>query len=591
MSTTRSIRQILSPPILTGTVVLLAIVAIGAGRVVERYLVEEAYRSLEEQLATVTTLFMVAPESVTSPNALETVGRRSGIVLFSISPDAAADSRLPDLSEYRSSVLQTLAVARLVTVARNGPPPFRSGEPFIVARAAAGPSGTRFFVAIRESGGVRASITRIRRLLAISVAVLTTAFLALAYPALNILTAPIRQLIEQSAQFAAGNLERRSRIWAPRELKQLSDNLNDMATQLDARIEAIRNQRNELDTVLATMSEALVLVDGEDRIRTMNDAARRLFLTREGESHRPLLVTVRNAEVADLVHEARLSETSSERSITLYRSEPVDLHVRATPLQLGEEQLVLLVFTDVTRLNRLERIRQDFVSSVSHELKTPITAIQGFVETLADGSCKDPEQSDRFFKIVLTHAHRLGAIVEDLLQLSRIEQNEEVIETEPLRVEEIVHAARFAVDAKAAERKVRIHEEYAGSPECIGNRGLLERAVINLVDNAVKYSPEGGAISIRCVNRSDLCSIEVKDEGPGIPRSERERVFERFYRIDKARSRDLGGTGLGLAIVKHVARVHGGNAYARDHDGGGSEFVIEIPQVRSATPVQTALHQ
>jgi two-component system phosphate regulon sensor histidine kinase PhoR len=262
------------------------------------------------------------------------------------------------------------------------------------------------------------------------------------------------------------------------------------------------------------------------------------------------------------------------------------LHVHGTTLHDGEHQRIgaLVVLHDTTRLRRLENVRRDFVANVSHELRTPVTSIKGFVETLLDGAMDDPESTRRFLRIILRQANRLNAIIEDLLTLSRIERGTEevTIELGEDSVGEVLQAAIEMCQQSAADKGISLHLDCPPTLRLRMNAHLLEQAVVNLVGNAVKYSEPGSTVHIgACQDGGDIV-IQVKDRGCGIEAKHLPRLFERFYRVDKARSRELGGTGLGLAIVKHIALAHRGAVEVESAVGHGSTFSIRLPASISA---------
>ena len=239
----------------------------------------------------------------------------------------------------------------------------------------------------------------------------------------------------------------------------------------------------------------------------------------------------------------------------------------------------MVVLNDVTRLKRLEAVRRDFVANVSHELKTPVTSIKGFAETLEDGALDDPEAARRFVRIIAGQADRLNSIIEDLLALSTLEQSQDspLLQIEEADLCDVVGVALDVCGPKAEAKHIRLRETCPLSLLAPVSPPLLEQAVVNLIDNAVKYSPEGGTIDVILEATSDELVISVIDKGLGVAREHLPRLFERFYRVDSARSRDLGGTGLGLAIVKHIAQIHGGRVSVDSVVGQGSTFRIHLP--------------
>jgi two-component system phosphate regulon sensor histidine kinase PhoR len=244
---------------------------------------------------------------------------------------------------------------------------------------------------------------------------------------------------------------------------------------------------------------------------------------------------------------------------------------------------VLVVLNDITRLRKLENIRKEFVANVSHEIRTPITAIKGFVETLRDGAMQNPQDGERFLGIIQNHVLRLEALVEDLLSLSRIEEETEreeiVLEEKPLK--EVLAGALQLCQVKAEPKQIRMELSCAEEVAAKINPSLLEQAVVNLLDNAVKYSEAGKRIWVQVESSPQEVLIRVRDEGCGIEKQHLERLFERFYRVDKARSRKLGGTGLGLAIVKHILEAHGGRVTVESQPGRGSTFTLHLPRTSS----------
>jgi two-component system phosphate regulon sensor histidine kinase PhoR len=283
------------------------------------------------------------------------------------------------------------------------------------------------------------------------------------------------------------------------------------------------------------------------------------------------------------IAEALRSNEPHEDDIIVFQNGERVLNVKSSPLLDADQSRIgaLIMFNDVTQLRRLETMRQDFVANVSHEIKTPLTAIKGFVETLQQVNVDNPEESQRFLGIVKKHVDRLSAIIEDLLSLSRIEQQDEDsgLNLEPIELKDICRAAHQIVRAKAAEKNIRINLDCDQHLKIECDPTLIEQAVVNLLDNAIKYSDSGKSIDLLARSDNSNAVIEVKDQGIGIAKKHLPRLFERFYRVDKARSRNMGGTGLGLAIVKHIAQVHGGQVTIDSTLGKGSTFAIRLPKI------------
>ena len=378
------------------------------------------------------------------------------------------------------------------------------------------------------------------------------------------LTHPIQQLQAGAERFARGDLEHRVPVYDTVELAALAEAMNAMASQLAERIQ-----------------------DAEERILRVNRAAAAFFGAKSPEHCEGLTIqeVVRSSDLLRLVARAYQSGSRADTDIRLFDLEERILYARCTPLRDPQDRPIglLLVLGDVTHMRRLENMRRDFAANVSHEIKTPLTAIKGFVETLHHGQVDDPAEAHRFLGIIDRHVQRLSILIEDLMQLSRIEKEAENPEM-PMPVEEIGPVVANAVDLcreAAAARQIVI--DYTPPQATLRGRiaaPLIERAVVNLIDNAIKYSEPGAEVTVALGADARGCRIRVTDQGPGIPRQHLARLFERFYRVDKARSRKLGGTGLGLAIVKHIAQAHGGEVSVESTLGKGSTFTIVLPSVK-----------
>ena len=383
-------------------------------------------------------------------------------------------------------------------------------------------------------------------------------------------------------RFAQGDFSRQLSLPESREMASLAEAMNRMAQHLDDRIRAVINQRNQQEAVLSSMVEGVLAVDNANRIISVNDACARLMGVRAEEAQGRLLhEVVRNAALKDFVAQAMDSPEPIENEFVLHEQDQQMLQAHGTVLRDAHGRGIgaVVVLNDVTRLRRLEQVRRDFVANVSHELRTPITSIKGFVETLLDGALENPDDARRFLEIVAKQSDRLNAILGDLLTLSRIEEGERKtgipLEMRPVR--ESLAAAVQLCASKAATKCVIIELDCAESLMACINASMLEQAVANLVDNAIKYSDPGGAIRVYATMENGEVVIHVQDHGCGIPSEHLPRLFERFYRVDKARSRSLGGTGLGLSIVNHIAKVHRGRVWVESTPGKGSTFFISVP--------------
>lgn len=384
------------------------------------------------------------------------------------------------------------------------------------------------------------------------------------------LVAPLRRLGAAAAEYSQGRLDAKlDPAGYPDEFAQLARAYSAMADSLREKMGALDGQNRETEAILASMHEALVVLDAKRRVLRINAAAELLFcMSAEDAVGLPLIQFVRNTDIVDFANKKNRSDY--ERAVELRTGEKEGSRwLLARSSDIGSEGGTLLVFHDITRLKRLERIRKDFVANVSHELKTPVTSIQGFIETLKDGALENPATARRFLDIMEQQSLRLSAIIGDLLTISRLEQEgASEISREPTNLAALFDDVVNLCADSARKKNTSIEAVCPKNLEKPLNAGLMEQALVNLAQNAVKYSPEGSQVrlsaEISSVARSgdenapEILALSVADNGPGISERYQERIFERFYRIDKGRSRDQGGTGLGLSIVRHIALAHGG---------------------------------
>lgn len=394
---------------------------------------------------------------------------------------------------------------------------------------------------------------------------------------------PLEEMKRGAERFASGDLEGRLPIYKGEEIGGLAEAMNQMAGQLDDRIRTVVRQRNEQEAVLASMIEGVLAVDNGERVLRINQSAADLLNIDPAVSiGRLIQEVIRKPDLQNFVSRALQSQERIEEDITLViRGSEIFLQVHGTPLRdsSGKDIGALVVLNDMTRLQRLENIRRDFVANVSHELKTPITAIKGSVETLLGGAVNEKESAQRFLEIIARQSDRLNAIIEDLLALSRIEQGEEQagIELRKTQLRPVFLNTLQACQIKAHKKQIVLDMDCPDEIEININAPLFEQALVNLLDNAIKYSPEKGRVHFSARREPAAVVIKVQDWGNGISQEHLPRLFERFYRVDKARSRKLGGTGLGLAIVKHIVQSHNGQIVVESSPGKGSTFTIELP--------------
>jgi len=392
------------------------------------------------------------------------------------------------------------------------------------------------------------------------------------------------ELMQRSARrFGSGDFSRKVPSPPNFELNTLADALNKMALQMEERIGQITQQRNEQMAILESLTEGVLAIDQNERILSINNIGARLLEVNAHEVQGRLV-----QEYLRQIDLQRFIQSSLEGNYTQDDEYPQQirlsgdrlLEVRSAPLrnQDGEDIGTIIIMVDITRIDQLENLRRDFVANVSHELRTPITSIKGFTETLLDGALEeDPEQAKRFLEVIDRQSTRLGQVIEDLLKLSRLDRKEELIR-EPILLEQLLNHTKELCQPEADLSATEIVCECKSPVSVPLNETLMEQALTNLVSNAIRYAGgEGKKVWLKGEVVENKLRFEIADEGPGISKEHLPRLFERFYRIDKARSRDIGGTGLGLSIVKHVVVAHHGTIDVESEINKGTTFKIEIP--------------
>lgn len=411
-------------------------------------------------------------------------------------------------------------------------------------------------------------------------------------------SARIARLQTFSRRLAAGDFRPVPAGQINDELASLADSLNETAKQLDHTIESLSGERHRSSAILRSMVEGVAVIDAREKIVFANRAFTNILnLDSSAIEGRPVIEVLRNSDLLGLIRRAIRGEEGLATDIVMGIVQQRSFSVTATPVRALDGNLsvrsaaapasasapekptgAVLVLHDVTELRRLERVRQDFVANVSHEFKTPLTAIQGFAETLLAGAVDDPENNRRFLGIIREHATRLARLTDDLLKLARIEAGKLELEFHPVGITELIERCAETTLLKATRKQIALEiEVLPGLPAMRGDPGLLREVLQNLLDNAVQYSGAGGRISVTAEVRGREAVISVSDTGMGIPLADQERIFERFYRVDAARSREAGGTGLGLSIARHIVEAHGGRIWVDSEVGAGSKFSFSIP--------------
>jgi two-component system phosphate regulon sensor histidine kinase PhoR len=409
---------------------------------------------------------------------------------------------------------------------------------------------------------------------ALVIALLIAALFALL--AARVLSKSARELTALSQRMAAGDLEVRTATTAPDDFGELGRALDLLASSLSNTLGELREERDRLGGILSGMVEGVLLLDHSGRIVLLNPALREMLLLGADALGKTLLEAIRHADLKDLLDAAREAQEPVSREIELGGIKPRRLLVRVAKLP-GEEQQLFAVFVDVTEVRKLESMRRDFVANVSHELRTPVTAIRSAAETLQVGLPEDRVVLEQFIGIIERNAARLHDLVEDLLDLSRIESQKLKLAMEPLELRAVFTQVLSLFKERADRKRIElVNEAEGGGPRVLADRRALEHVLTNLVDNAVKYCGPGNRVIFKGDDGGSMVRVLVVDNGPGIEERHLPRLFERFYRVDAGRSRELGGTGLGLSIVKHLAEAMGGSATVESAPGAGTTFVVSL---------------
>ncbi|HEY8665142.1 MAG TPA: ATP-binding protein [Tepidisphaeraceae bacterium] len=399
------------------------------------------------------------------------------------------------------------------------------------------------------------------------------------------LTAPLVELTAMADSISHGDLRRRIHDHQKGEIGTLGASLNRMAESLGQLIQQMAKDKSELLTILTSMSEGVIATDAQQQIVLVNDAAVMLIGVAMPAGGRHLWEVTRQPALLKAANEVLESGQTKVFAMSPEPSRHVQVTATRFPAQ-GMAQGLIIVAHDVTEPRRYEELRKEFVANVSHELRTPLSVIKGFVETLADGGANDPAKTQQYLKTILKHTDQLTNLVADLLQLSRLESQPRLMTPEAVDLAATAgRVAEMLGPAATKKQQTLAVETEADVPPIMGNADYLERAVANLLENAIKYTPERGRITIIVRRQPDGIIVEVSDNGIGIPKEDIPRIFERFYRVDRSRSREMGGTGLGLSIVKHIVQQHAGGIEVTSAPGQGSTFRLKFP-LPAPTPKQ-----
>lgn len=393
---------------------------------------------------------------------------------------------------------------------------------------------------------------------------------------------PLGQITRYAGNLAEGNFQERVELGRySNEIGTLAEMFNFMASQLESKIKQISDEKNRAEAILSNMVDGLIAVDTNYRIHLINPAARKMFQLNEEVKGKRVIEVLRHHVFEELIQETLQENEVINEELVLQKEEKKVLRCNFVPIlnETGQANGAIVVFNDITELRRLEQLRKDFVGNVSHELRTPLTSIIGYIDTIIENDIEDVSTIKRFLNVIKTEADRLALLIKDLLDLSKLENKYQYV-LRPGDLNKIINKVIQIFEEKARKRKISLSKNVEDNLLVYMISEQIEQVLINLVDNALKYTPEGGQVLIKAYKDKDSVIVEVEDNGIGIPKQDQERIFERFYRVDKARSRALGGTGIGLSIVKHIIQNHHSSIEVESELDKGTVFRFRLELVK-----------
>jgi len=477
----------------------------------------------------------------------------------------ALNNEIGESSRYSSTLQKEMFYVAVIHRDKNGKPQtiIRAALPLSIIQQALLPLESKVIY-------MGIALTILALLLSLAVSKMTTKSLA--------------GIISISDELAKGNLNVEIPVSDSKgEIPKITKALNHMAQKLNEVFKQLSHEKNQLEAVLSAMSEGVMVVSEKGRIIIINNALKEMFNLADDPIQKPYWEVLRNRILIKLIDGVLENWKPDNKEIFYLYPEERYYLANAIPLNSPDKEIIVVMF-DITEFKKLENIKADFIANVSHELRTPLTAIKGYTETLEEEAFESPQDQKHFLSIIKRHADRLINIVSDLLVLSEVEgmdalsKENESNDFEEVNIDEIIKSCLEALKTKASEKDLNVLFKSTQSEHIITANGfLLEQMFINLIDNAVKYTPDHGKIGIEISSRDKELIVEIYDTGIGIPKESLPRIFERFYRVDKTRSRKMGGTGLGLSIVKHIVIIHGGKIEVQSEEEKGSRFIITLP--------------
>lgn len=405
--------------------------------------------------------------------------------------------------------------------------------------------------------------------------------LLVSFVVIKVNTSPLTKITRIAQHIARGDFGRKVEIASSGEIGELAHAINAIGVELQSQMQTILDDKNKLDAIMAHMNNAVISTDMQERIVIINQAAKVLFgISTVTVNKDYLWERVRNEKLCNSVREVIRTQTTKAFEIELTTPEKKLLQVHLSPIRIDTKTSgILILFHDITELRRLENARKEFVANVSHELRTPLASIKGYLETLIDNPSMEQEQLQEFLGIMMKHTRRLDNLIKDILDLSRLDSHDLTIELHTLDIRPCLES----ISSHYKEHCIQKDQTFQFSiphniPAIETNEYTLRQLLTNLLDNAVKYTAKGGRVGLRVEPLNESLVFEISDTGIGIPKEHIPRIFERFYRVDSARSREMGGTGLGLSIVKHIVNLHHGFIHVESMPGVGSKFIITLPQ-------------